>query len=107
GGAARTSAAEHQADVGGDAIDPRAELRAAAERREVAIDLQKGFLHDVRRIGFARQATRETKDAVLVAHDERFEGSIVASRGSRHERVPAPFPGGGKKSPAFFLCCVT
>ena len=47
----------------------------------MAIDLQKGFLHDIRRIGFARQATRQTKDAVLVAHHECFEGGIVSSRG--------------------------
>ena len=60
----------------------------------MAIDLQKGFLHDIRRIGFARQATRQTKDAVLVAHHECFEGGIVSSRGPCREDLVARFRGG-------------
>ena len=47
----RAGAAMHQRGVGRDAVQPRAELRLAAKRRQVTVDLQKGLLQHVGRIG--------------------------------------------------------
>jgi hypothetical protein len=65
-----------------------------AASRKVAVDLEKGLLHDPRRIRFARQMTRETKHSGQVAHDQRFEGSVIAGRGSRRKDLVARFRSG-------------
>ncbi len=81
----------HQSGIGHDPVEPCAEPRATAECRNVAINLHEGVLHDVRRIGFARQAARKTKHAMLIAQDERLEGGLIASRGQRREGLVARF----------------
>src|SRR5688500_10827607 len=95
GGPSRTSATMHQSGVDHDPVEPCAELRATAESRNVAIDLQEGILDDVRRIGFTRQATCETKHAMLISQDERLEGGIVARGGSCREGLVVRFLGAG------------
>ena len=82
GRASRPGAAMHQGRVGRDAVEPRSELRLAAKRRQVPVDLQEGLLQHVGRIGVARQTARQSKDARLVPPTiaSKAESSPAAAR---------------------------
>jgi hypothetical protein len=91
----RLLAAVHQADVGGDPIQPRPEPRLVAERTKMTIRLQERLLQQIRRIGLTRQPAGKPVYAVLVAHDQRFKGMVVPGRGIRRERLVARLNGTG------------
>jgi hypothetical protein len=94
----------HQGRVRGNAVEPGAELRLAAKRCKVAVDLKKRVLEDIGSVGITGHPARESEDARLIAFHDRLEGRVVPGRGALRERFIARVHGGDDhaQSPARF-----
>ena len=85
-GMAATSAQMVEADVGDNAVDPGVKGAIKTEARQVAINLDEGFLVDILGVfGAAQNIEREAQDLAVVALDENFEGGAVACLGALDE----------------------
>jgi hypothetical protein len=81
---------EHERRIRHDAVEPGREARLAAERRQVAVDLEEGVLHRVLRVAVAPgETTGEAKDTGLISRHQRLEGRVVPGRGPRRQRLVA------------------
>ena len=73
--------------VDGDAVDPGAEARLAAEPVDGAEDAQEDFLRQVERfVAIAEQVHRQLDDHALVLGDELGAGRFVAGGAALDER---------------------
>ena len=73
--------------VHGDAVDPGAQARLAAEPVNRAEDAEEDFLGEVERfVAIAEQVHRELDDHPLVLGDQLGAGRFVAGGAALHER---------------------
>ena len=73
--------------VDGDAIDPGAQRRLAAEPGDGAKDAEEDFLGEVERfVAIAEQVHGQLDDHPLVLGDQLGEGHLVAGRAALNER---------------------